>query len=72
MTVSARIDHDAGTITLCKGAWSGTFHVTQLPDQLKMYRGLRDRKGGAYAASYRDTVKELERVEKALEAQHGS
>lgn len=68
MTAFARIDRAAGTITLSKKAWSGTFDISQLPNQLKLYRGLRDRKGGAYAASYRDTVKELERVEKALEA----
>lgn len=40
--------------------WTGTYPVADLPAKLRFYRGLRDRKGGAYAAFYAPTVAALE------------
>jgi len=48
--------------------WSTRFSVERLPDWLRMYRGLRDRVKGRYAASYAPTVVALEAVERELAA----
>lgn len=42
------------------GGWSGTYPVEDLANQLRFYRGLRDRKNGAYAKHYEETVRGLE------------
>lgn len=51
---------DGASFTLTLGAWSGTRRIDDLPGQLKFYRQLRDRKGGAYAEHYAPTVRALE------------
>lgn len=56
--VEASEDETSFTLTL--GAWSGTLRIDELPGQLKFYRQLRDRKGGAYAEQYAPTVRALE------------
>lgn len=56
--VESSADGQSFTITL--SAWSGTYPVDALPDQLKFYRRLRDRKNGAYAQHYEPTVRALE------------
>jgi hypothetical protein len=60
MTATARLSEDRSRFTLAAGGWSGTFPVDQLDAQLSFYRGLRDRKGGRYAAFYEPTVVALE------------
>lgn len=42
------------------GGWSGTYSVEDLPHKLRFYRSLCDRKGGAYASHYAETVAALE------------
>lgn len=45
---------------LATGGWSGSFPISDLRSQIAFYRGLRDRKGGRYAAYYQPTVAALE------------
>lgn len=56
----ARLEPNGQRFTLDGGGWSGVYSVTELPAQLRFYRRLRDRKGGAYAAFYQPTVAALE------------
>lgn len=48
------------------GRWRGVYPVEDLPRQLRFYRGLRDRKGGAYAEFYEPTVMALEALAREL------
>lgn len=58
---------DGQRFTIRTGAWSGTFPIDALPRQLRFYRGLRDRKGGAYRQFYEPTVRALERFATGLD-----
>lgn len=51
---------DGLTFTITRGRWSGTYPVEALPLWLRFYRGLRDRKDGAYAPTYAPMVRALE------------
>ncbi len=42
--------------------WTGVYPIEDLPKQIAFYRGLRDRRNGAYAVHYRETVEALEAV----------
>ena len=46
--------------------WSGSYPVEALPQWLRFYRALRDRKGGVYAAFYAETVASLEALSREL------
>jgi hypothetical protein len=52
------------TVQLTLDTWSETFPLELLPGRIRLYRGLRDRDGGAYAAIYEPTVAALEGVER--------
>ena len=52
------------TVRLTLHTWSETFPLELLPSRIRLYRGLRDRDGGAYAAIYEPTVAALEGVER--------
>ncbi len=56
----ARLSDDGRTVLLSRGGWSGSFPLSRLPSQIAFYRGLRDRKGGKYAAFYQPTLAALE------------
>lgn len=65
----ARLSEDGSTVILggeTAGDWEGRFPVSALAAQLRFYRGLRDRKGGHYAAFYSPTVAALEAVARDL------
>lgn len=68
----AVLSEDRAAFTLSVGTgingWSRTYDVRELAGQLRFYRGLRDRRGGAFARFYQNTVKALERVEADLRA----
>lgn len=75
------LDHGARVARLSKGAWSQVVGFDALPDQLRFYRGLRDRgvsaphprdmgkvvaKDGPFAPHYQDTVAALEQALKEV------
>jgi hypothetical protein len=47
-------------IYMTRGTWSASIASGELPDWLKMYRGLRDRSGGKFAQHYTQPVAALE------------
>ena len=51
-------------VTLSGAGWRGSFPISELPAQLALYRGLRDRRNRAFAAHYEETVQGLERVQR--------
>ena len=55
----ATITPDGSHVHLTGRIWSETFPVSQLPDRITFYEGLRDRKGGVHAQHYAPTVKSL-------------
>jgi hypothetical protein len=62
MQTTATIDSEAGTFTLKKGVWSGTFPLADLPKWLAFYRDQQQR-FPAHAETYADDVKALERLQ---------
>lgn len=60
---SFTISNDGGTT-----GWSGSYAIEDLPQQLRFYRGLRDRRGGAFAPHYEETVAGLEAIAKEAAA----
>ncbi|HMT45533.1 MAG TPA: hypothetical protein PKE59_00300 [Novosphingobium sp.] len=64
----ARLEPDGQRFVLDGVSWSGVYPVSELPAQLRFYRGLRDRKGGAYAAFYQPTVASLEALAREIKA----
>lgn len=60
----AFLSPDGRTFTLETGpehiVWRGVYPIEDLRRWLTFYRGLRDRKGGAYAACYAPTIAALE------------
>ena len=48
-------------------AWSCVFPIDALPRQLRFYRSLRDRRGGAYRQFYEPTVLALEQFARDLD-----
>lgn len=61
-----RLSDDGRCVHLGRSLWTGSFPVEELGEWLRFYRGLRDRKGGKYAASYAPMVEALERVRDRL------
>lgn len=66
MTTTARLTEDGAHFRLASGLWSGVYPVDQLAAQIAFYTGLRDRKGGRYAAFYEGTVAALEALARDL------
>lgn len=64
----ARLSNDRSMIVMQRGLWRSSFPVAKLPGWLQFYRRLRDRRHRAYARFYLPVVKNLERIERALEA----
>lgn len=60
--MTATLSDDGSHVTLKGRSWGETFPVSDLPRKLRLYEGLRDRKGGRYAAHYAPTVAALRRV----------
>ena len=58
-SLRATITPDGQNVHLSGRLWSETFPVSQLPDRIRFYEGLRDRKGGVHAQHYAPTVKAL-------------
>lgn len=58
--MKARLSEDGARVILEGRLWRGSFPIGDLPEQLRFYRGLRDRKQGAFAAFYRADVEALE------------
>lgn len=58
MKATITIDSDAGTFTMTKGVWSGTFPVSDIPKWLAFYRRQQER-FPAYAAVYASDVRVL-------------
>lgn len=65
ITPRVEASKDGASFTLTLGLWSGSYPIGELQRQLKFYRHLRDRKGGAYAKHYALTVKALEEFSRA-------
>ena len=63
----AVLSADRTTFTLAGPNWRETCPVSDLPGRLALYRGLRDRRDGAYAHHYAKTVRALEGVQHRLE-----
>jgi hypothetical protein len=59
----AVLSSDGQSFRLSAGAWSGTYRISQLGDQIAFYRRMRDRKGGANARFYESTVRALEKIQ---------
>lgn len=59
MRTTAKYDSEAGTFTLSKGPWSGTFPIADLPKWLNFYRRQRERYPN-HAACYITDVEALE------------
>lgn len=59
MQTAATYDSEAGTFTLTKGTWSGTFPIDDLPKCLAFYRRQQELFPD-HAASYGDDVGALE------------
>jgi hypothetical protein len=47
-------------VTMRRGAWRQDIKATDLPSWVALYRGLRDRAGGRFAAFYAQPVEALE------------
>lgn len=67
----AIITRDGKSILMAKGEWRQTVPVSDLPNQLALYRGLRDRgaaqgKPGPQHAIYAPNVEALEAVQRKL------
>ena len=58
----AVLSSDGQSYRLSAGAWSGTYRMEQLDDELAFYRRMRDRNGGKHARFYEATVRALERL----------
>lgn len=58
MQANITIDSTSGTFTHTKGAWTGTFPISDLPRWLVFYRGQQERYP-ARAASYEADVEAL-------------
>jgi hypothetical protein len=67
MQTTATYDLVAGTFTLSKGPWSGTFPISDLPKWLDFYRQQQERDPD-HAASYAEDVKALEALGAQLRA----
>lgn len=65
MQTTITIDSAAGTFTMRRGAWSGTFPVSELWTWLDFYRSQQER-FPEHAASYADDVRALEGAVKAV------
>lgn len=59
MTAKATYDSDAGTFTLEKGIWRGTFPIADLPKWSDFYRRQIERYP-AHAANYAPDMKALQ------------
>lgn len=64
--LTVTVSPDREMVCMSKGTWRGAFPVEKLPQTLEFYRGLRDRRGGAYARFYVEDVAALEAIEKEL------
>lgn len=67
MTFAATLADDRATIEMRHGDWQHSIPVGDLQRWLRLYRGLRDRKGqvghaGPYAAHFLPGIAALERV----------
>lgn len=62
----AEIMPGRAAVRLRKGGWAGTIPAENLDVWIAFYRGLRDRKGGRYAAFYEETVRVLEAAKHQL------
>ncbi|MBZ9822363.1 hypothetical protein [Mesorhizobium sp. CA4] len=67
MKAIAIYDSKAGTFTLEKGIWRGTFPIADLPKWLKFYRQQQERYP-AHAAQYAPDVEALEAFAAELRA----
>ncbi|TRC98358.1 hypothetical protein FJV76_13735 [Mesorhizobium sp. WSM4303] len=68
MKAVATYDSTAGTFTLEKGIWRGTFPIGDLPKWLKFYRQQMERYP-AHAGNYAPDVKALEALATELRSQ---
>jgi hypothetical protein len=61
--MKSHVTHDsaAGTFTLTKGIWAGTFPISDIPKWLTFYRDQRERYP-AHAANYDDDVRALQEL----------
>lgn len=62
--MKARIAEDGQTFELTGEHYYDQRPITALGHTLDFYRGLRDRKGGAYSQHYVETVEQLEAVQR--------
>ena len=62
--LTAIVTADGQHVNLRGKLWSETIPIAQLPDRIRLYEGLRDRKDGAYAKHYAPTVIALQKAQK--------
>jgi len=65
MQTTVTIDSAAGSVTMTRRDWTGTFPVSDIPKWLDFYRGQQER-FPEYATSYADDVRALEGAVKAV------
>lgn len=69
---TAALEPDGQSFEICSVArgviWRGRYPVSELPRQLRFYRGLRDRQGGAFARFHQPAVDALETLQASLRA----
>lgn len=56
----AVLSSDGQSYRLSAGAWSGTYPIARLDNEIAFYRRMRDRNGGKHARFYEATVTALE------------
>ncbi len=67
MKTTATYDSAAGTFTIEKGIWRGTFPITELPKWVNFYRGQMERYE-SHAANYAPDVEALEALARQIGA----
>lgn len=64
--VMAVASADRQSFTLRVGQWRGTFPIGKLPDWIRAYEGLRDRRGGQYACHYAEAVEKMKALQERV------
>jgi hypothetical protein len=59
----AVLSSDGQSFRLSAGAWSGTYPIARLDNEIAFYRRMRDRNGGRHARFYEATVRALEQMQ---------
>lgn len=67
MSVATALLIDDRTVLHQKGSWSTTYDVSQLPQKIAFYEGLRDKRGPGSQPAYDSDVEALRNLHQQLE-----